>query len=423
MEKTIEKIAGSQYKISFKLSQEEQIKYENKAITALGKTKEFKGFRPGSAPAELIKKEFGEEAVKYETMWEALKDLYPKAVNTNNLDVVGEPKSDLISYNPLAFFVTVAYLPEVDITGWDKVSVTKKEVKVDESEVDKFLDDVRQSRASEAAVDRAADKGDKVLVDFEIIMDKVAIEGGTQKNYPVIVGRGQLLPTFEDNMVGMKNSEEKTFDFVFPDNYQPAFAGKKATAKLKLNQVFARTLPELNDEFAAKLGKFSSLDDLKKQLRENLELDQKAQAEQKLEREMLDTLVKAIKIPELPEILVVRETEAMIHELEHSVEHQGITWPDYLQHIKKDEASLKDEFKEAAKKRVAMALITRQLVKQFSLEVEQKVLDEELKNALAHHQHDADMVNYMQTENYKDYLRSNLTNQKVVEWLKERLVK
>ncbi|MDZ4229518.1 MAG: trigger factor [Candidatus Veblenbacteria bacterium] len=422
MEHQVAPVAGGKIQITFTLTTAEQARFELRALRAAGSLVEVKGFRAGHVPDEVVRKQVGEEQLQQDAMWEAVKEFYPELVHELALDVVGSPVLALQSVEPFVFHVTVARLPDVDLGKWDKVKVKRKAVEVAEDDVAKFITQIRESRASEAAVARPAKLGDRVEIDFEVSQGGVIIEGGKETKYPTVLGQGRLVPGFEDNLIGMSAGEEKRFEITFPKDYRADLAGKKAQVVVKLKQVFQRTLPEVTDEFARTLGKFTSAEDFKAKLRENL-LEEHTQLEdQRVEREMLEALVERAHFSELPEVLLKSEAEKMLHELKAGITERGLDWPQYLLSIKKDEAALKKEFSTPAERRVKVALIVRIFAKQEKLEADEAAVEEDIAHALSHYGNDKRAVAQLNSDDYRDYVRQTITNRLVIEWLKAKLV-
>lgn len=422
MERSIEKIPGSKFKITFTLSDEEKSKYERKAVQVLSEQVTVSGFRPGKAPDNLVRAKIGADSIERELLWQAFREQYTNLVREKELQVVGQPQLTPVSQQPFKFAVEVVKLPEVTIGNISKIRVEKKVVEVAPKDIDDLLKELQESRVSEAAVNRPAQKGDRVEMDFEVSVDKVIIDGGASKNYPVVLGAGVLVPGFEDNLVGVSPGEEKVFDMVFPPDYRKDLAGKKAQVKARVLQVFERTLPELKDEFAVSLGQFSSLAELREKLETNVREERQRREDQRLERAILEEVVKQSKFEELPEILIKGELDQMIHELSHGITEQGLEWNQYLQSIKKDEATLRQEFVPKAEERVKIALVTRALAKQEHLLPEESTIDEEVEKNIEYYGRDEHMAERLRSEDYKDHVRYSLTNRRVIEWLKKQVV-
>lgn len=235
-----------------------------------------------------------------------------------------------------------------------------------------------------------------------------------------MLGSKNFIPGFEENIVGMKKDEQKTFELEFPKEYHNAtVAGKKAEFSVTVRQVFAVTKPEVNDELAKKAGSFENLAALRKQLEENLRQEAQQVEDGKFERALLDELIKHTKFSEIPDMLIDSELTKMIHELQEEVSRQGaIKWEDYLAGIKKSEEELKKEFKPQAERRVKSALIIRTIAEQEKVEVDNKAVEEEVQATLKIYDSSPDLRARIDTPDYRDYVRGLMVNRKVIELIK-----
>ncbi len=422
MEQQIKSVDGGKIQITITLSPQEKDKFELRALRSAGSELNLKGFRPGHVPDDVLRKQIQPEVLQQETMWEAIKEFYPKIVKEQSLDVIGQPSLALQSTEPFVMHAMVAKLPEVDLGKWEKAKVKRQEIKVEAAEVEKLVEQIKDSRASEAAVTREARLGDRVEMDFEVSLGGVTLDGGKQIGYPVILGSGQLVPGFEDSLVGLSSGQEKKFELTFPSSYRPDLAGKKANVWAKINQVFERTLPELNDEFARGLGKFEGAEDFQNKLKQNLHDEKQAHEEQRLERAMLEAVVAQTKFEPIPEVLLENEAETMLHELRHGIEERKLEWSQYLASIQKDEAALKKEFSTPAERRVKVALVVRAFARQEKLEADEAAVEQEVAHTLEHYRGDQRAEAQFNNEDYRNYVKQVLTNRRVIEWLKKKLV-
>ncbi len=422
MERKLEPVAGGKLKVTFTLSAEEKQRLEERALKSLATEANFSGFRPGKVPVDLVRSRISEATLTQEMLEQAIRKYYPEVVKQEKLEVVGSPEAKFISAEPFSFSLEVAKLPEVHLGSWHKARVKRNKVKVEPHEVEAVLQDLRESRATEAAVTRAARSGDRAEIDFEVSVDRVVIDGGKGAKYPLILGKGQLIPGFEDNLVGLTPGEEKAFELTFPENYKKGLAGKRANVRAKLLQVFERTLPELTDAFANSLGKFVSLDDLKTKVNENLLEERKVQEDARLEREVIDAVLGHSKFGELPEALVTNELSRMMHEFQHELFERGVEWAQYLTSIGKTEGDLQREFRPQAEKRVKVALLIRAFAREQQLEADAMDIDQDIAETLERHRGDDRMRAQLETADYRDYVKSILTNRRVLAWLKDKLV-
>ncbi len=413
---------GSQIELVFSLSEEEYYKIKNQAAINVSQKHKIAGFREGKAPYEVIVKQLGKEVLQDEELILAVRRYYLPYLAEHNLEVVGKPEVKLVNSSPFVFTVISPLLPEVNLGQWEKIKLNHRPIKVVTGEVDKVINDLRNSRASEALVDREAKLGDLVKLDWQIAVDGVSIDGGQGKDYSVILGQGNLLPGFEDNLVGLKTGQSKEFEVTFPQNYQKHLAGKQGKVQTKIKAVYERTLPELTDEFAKLLGRFTSVSDLRAKIKANLEKEAQVAEEDRLERELFEEFLKIATITDIPKILITNETEKMIEELTHAVEQNGLEFSEYLKSLGKTKEQLKQEFKEQAIKRIKTALIIRKLSQQYNLVVDDKVVDEQIAVATQYLQDNDIRHDYFNSADYRDYVKNVLTNRLVVEWLKDKLV-
>jgi trigger factor len=422
MERNIEPVSGGKLKVTFTLSADERKRLEERALKVLAAQANLSGFRPGRVPVDVIRSRLSEAALTQEMLEQAIRQFYPEVVRQEKLDVVGSPEAKFVSPDLFSFSLEVAKLPEVTLGAWHKSKVKRKEVRVEPAEVDAVLKDLQESRAAEAAVSRAAALGDRAVIDFEVSVDRVVIDGGRGAAYPVVLGKGQLIPGFEDHLVGLTPGEEKSFELTFPESYKKGLAGKRAQITAKLVQLFERSLPDLTDAFANTVGKFVSLQDLRDKVGENMLEERKVQEDARVERELMDALLGQATFGEVPEILVANELSRMIHEFQHSLSERGVEWPQYLSSINKTEDDLKREFRPQAEKRVRVALLIRSFARAEQLEADSIAIDQDIAETLERYHGDERMRAQLQTDDYRDYIKSILTNRRVLAWLKEKLV-
>lgn len=353
-----------------------------KAASFLSEENEIEGFRKGKAPYEIVKNRFGEMAIYERAAELAIRQNYIELLKKAAADAqkkefvpIGRPEitiTKLAPGNNLEFKVKMALLPEVELPDYksiaQKVLKQKKETSVSEEEIQKTLDWVCESRAPLVTVDRAAQKGDLVEVDFEIRQGGVKIEGGESKNHPLTIGQGKFLPGFEGQIIGMKSGEEKTFTLVVPESWHDkALAGKALEFKVLLRLVQEKMVPELSDEFVKSLGDFLSVGALKNNIREGLTQEKEEKEKQRVRALLIEEISSLAKI-EVPEVLASSEFKKMIQELKSGISNMQMKWEDYLLNIKKTEEDLKKEWKGEAEKRARAALVLRAIAREETIE-------------------------------------------------------
>ncbi|MFA5358606.1 MAG: trigger factor [Patescibacteria group bacterium] len=422
-------LSKAQIEFTIEVSPEETKPYLIKAAEIISTEKSIAGFRPGKAPYDVVKKEVGEMTIYQhaadniigKTLYEVLEKELP------NTDVVGSPQINIEKMapdNPLVYKAIITLLPEVTLDDYSKIKVAKKDVKIDSKEIETILTNLQNIHAKETVKLGPLEKGDKVNVNFDVFVDGVAIEGGSSKNFPLVIGEGRFIPGFEEQIVGMSQNENKEFELRFPEDYHAKnLAGKLAKFKVEVKETFKRELPELNNDFAKTLGGYQTIEDVRKGIEHNLLHEAEEKENQKQEIEMLDELIKIAKFSELPESMIHAEAHKMIHELEHSIEHQGLKFEDYLKHLKKTEQELEKEILPEAKKRVQTALIARKVADQNKLWATDEEIDKELEEIKKVYGQSPEVADNLSSPGYRRYLATSLTNRKVIEHLKKEIIK
>ncbi|MFA4872063.1 MAG: trigger factor [Patescibacteria group bacterium] len=428
MKSEIKKLEKSQVEIIIEVAPDETKPFLEKAVGRLAQKVNFEGFRPGKAPYEMVKQKVGDMAIMEEAADEIIAKTYFNVLKENNIISVGQPKIDIEKMapdNPFVYKATVAVLPKIKIGDYQKIKIARKKIEVKPEEIDKVILDIQKMRATEKLIDREAKPEDRLEIDFDIFVDKVAIEHGRQKKYPITIGEGRFIPGFEEQLIGLKAGEIKEFELKFPDSYyQKNLAGKKAEFKVKCNAVYEVNAPELNDNFALEIShqQFKNFQELKDNIKKNLEEEQKHKEERRLEAEIFDKIIEVSDFEELPDILIHGEAHKMIQEIEHNIESQGLKFDDYLKGLNKTEEDLEKELMPEAEKRVKSSLVAKEIYQENKFEVSEEEIKQEMAEVSKHYPADANAREQFESESYKDYIRNSLGNRKVVEYLKKIII-
>lgn len=425
MKLEIRRLPKSKVELFFEVKANELEPYLNQAAKNISKKISIPGFRPGHAPRNIIEKEVGEFRLWEEAARIALPRIYVKAILDNKLEAIGQPEikiEKLAPKNPFIFRATVALLPQFSLPDYRKIKVKKRKIIIKKEQVDNLMKSLQKSRAKLVPVNRAARAGDAVEIDFKTYLNKVPVEHGESKNHPLVISEGRFVPGFEDKLIGMKVGDKKEFSIRFPKNYhQKNLAGRDVEFKVEMKKISERKLPEINDEFAKSLGKFKNLSDLKEKLEKNLYLEAEEKENSRLQEEMIEKILLKTHI-EIPEVLILGEIEKMLEELKDMVSMAGGEYDKYLQSIKKTEEELRKDFRIQAEKRVRVGLILRSIAKKEKIEVSDEEAKAEQKKTLEHYQYDRKIMEQIQSEDYKEYLKGLIRNRKVFKRLAELMV-
>jgi trigger factor len=263
-------------------------------------------------------------------------------------------------------------------------------------------------------------------INFDIFLDKVPVENGQQQKYPITIGENRFIPGFEEKLVGMKAGEIKEFELRFPqDYYEKNLAGQLAEFRVSCLAVYEITEPAIDDDFAKQIsgGKFTTAQELRDNIKKNLEEEKKVKLEGELENQLLEKIVALSKFGELPDVLLENEAHRMVHELEEEIAHQGLKFEDYLSSIKKTHDDLEKDFRPRAELRVKTSILSREIYQEQKLSVSDEEINQEIQHILSHYSDNEDAKKQVDSPYYREYLGNKLGNQKVMEFLKGKIVK
>ncbi len=424
MKVTRKELPKSQAELTVELSLEEFNPYIEKGAQKVSEQVKIEGFRSGKIPTEILKQKIGEMTILEEAANIAVRKTIDEVITNNTVkrQAVGQPQVNITKLAPgndFEYKVIVSILPEITLGKYKELNINAAEPTVSDEELDKAMLELREMRAHEVAVDRPIEDKDKVVADVNIFLKKVPIENGQHKDLTIILGKEYFVVGFDKKIIGAKKDDVLEFTLDYPkDHHQKNLAGQNVEFKVTIKEVFSRDIHEMNDEFASHFG-MKSLDELKKTFKENLLHEKKHKAESKYEAEMLEKIIKDAKFSDIPDILIDSEAKNMVSELEQSIVRQGGKFEDYLQHIKKDHNSLMLDFAPNAVKRVKSALAIRELAKVEKIDV----TDDEIKNkkeALkVQYAGNKDVLKMLDEPGYDSYLRNVLSNEKVINKLRE----
>jgi len=414
----------SQIELTVELSAAEFLPYVEKGAQKVSQEMEIEGFRPGKVPYEILKQKIGEMTILEEAARLAINKTIDEAMRQNTMDrpAVGQPSvniTKLAPNNPLEYKIVFALLPSVALGRYKDLGLKREEAKVEEAEVARVLEELRELHAKESLAERSLEAGDKVIADASLFLDKVPVENGAQKDLALIMGKNYFVPGFDDKLVGAKAGEEREFSLPYPGNHhQKNLAGKMVEFKVKIKSVYSREKPALDDKFAA-LFRLKDLAQLTGNLRENLLAEKKREADLKSEAEMLDKIVGEAKFGDLPDVLIENEVKNIMAELEQSVLRQGGKFEDYLAHLKKSKDELKLDLMPNAVKRVKSSLVIREVAIVEKISVEDKEVIDKIAELKKQYADNRDILKMLDEPGYANYLRNILANEKVLAKLKE----
>jgi len=426
MQHTLKKLEKSEVELSITVVPADYEKDLQSAAARLSERAAIHGFRPGKAPYEIVKQSLGEIKILEEALQTIVEKNYYAAVKAEKIDTIGMPEitiEKMAPGNDFVFKAKAALLPQVKLVDLSTVHVDKKEVKVEETQLNEVLNSLTKMQGKEVLKEGNATKEDKIVVAMNMKKDGVAVEGGQAPQHQVYLSEPHYIPGFAEQLVGLKKDDVKEFTLKFPEeHYQKHLAGKTIDFHIKVNEVYSIEYPEINDELAKLLGQ-PSLAALKELLQTNLLKEAENKESQRLEIEILEKVVGASNFDEIPDVLIKAEKEKMFHELKGSLEQQGITMEKYLADTKKTEEEIANDFSERATMRVKAALISRQVAKDNNIKVEKEELDKEIELIKNTYQNDPKVLEALERHDVLDTLAATVQNRKVIAFLIEKVAK
>lgn len=415
----------SEVELKVEITWDEFKPYIEKAVKKIADQVDIPGFRKGQAPFEMLAKKVGEATIHQEAAGFFVEASLGEAIKKENIDSVGQPAVNLEKLaegNPVVYSAIVPVMPEVKLGDVSSIKVEKTKIIVNDGEVEKVIDNLRKMRAKEVLADRPAKKEDKVEISFNVFLDNVPVDGGKADKYPMVIGEGQMIPGFEEHIIGMKKDEEKEFNLEFPKDYHnKQLAGKKADFKVKMLSVFDRDLPAVDEAFAKEIGDFESIDAMKDSIEKNIFEEKSQKAEGAFDSQVVEGLIAVSTFGEIPESMMNQEINQMMSELERNLAQQGLKFDDYLVHLKKDRSQLKLDFAPDAIKRIKSALSIRTLAKQEKIETSDDELKEELDKLREVYKINPQTLQQIDTPAYQEYIATIQRNKKTLQWLKDKV--
>lgn len=379
------------------------------------------GFRKGKVPQAMIEKMYGAEIFYEDAANAMLQAQYPAAVEESGVDVVSRPAIDVTQIEkgkPFIFTAEVAKRPEVTLGKYNGVTVTKIDTSVTDEEVDAEIEKQRNTNARTVTVtDRPVAEGDTAVIDFEGFVDGVAFEGGKGENHPLEIGSHSFIDTFEDQLVGKNTGDEAEVNVTFPEQYQAQeLAGKPAMFKVKINEIRAKELPELNDEFVQDISEFDTLAEYREDTKKKLEERKENAAKGTKEDEAIQKIIDKSKM-EIPEAMIDMQAENMIEEFAQRIQAQGMSFDQYMQFSGMTIDKMKEQVRPEALQRIQSSLVLEQIAKEENIVASDEDVDAELEKMAAMYGMPVENLKQYMGDSDKDSMKRDIAVKKAVEFI------
>ncbi len=384
---------------------------------------QINGFRKGKVSRKLAEKTFGEGAFYEGAINSLLGPEIDAAIAQENINLVDRPNVEVTSIDKetgVEIKVICITKPEIEISDYKGIKAAKKVNDITDADIDKQIDIIRKKNARIVSVeDRPAQMGDEVTIDFEGFFGDVAFEGGKGENHPLVLGSGQFIPGFEDQVAGHNVGDEFDVVVTFPEDYQMTdYAGKEAVFKTKLNAITFEELPEIDDELIKDATEFDSVDEYKADIRSQLESAAVKQADAAFESAVLEALIAKVDAP-IPNCMYEQRIDEIVASFERQLQQQGMSLKLYCQYTGMDEQSIRDTYRDRAEGEVKLRLALEKIAELENLEVSEEEIENGLGEIAAANNMDVATVRrFISVPEYA----ADMKVQKAVEFVKENAV-
>lgn len=424
MEAKMEKIEANVVKFEVRVEAEKFTAALNKAYNKNKKNFNIPGFRKGKVPMAMVKKHYGVEVLFEDAINTVVSETYPTLIEENKLKPIDYPKIDVVEIGEgkdLVYTAEVTLYPEIELGEYKGLDIKRKEVKVEDVEVEGQLKNMQQQNARvEVKEEGNVENGDIAVIDFKGFVDGVAFEGGEAKDYALEIGSGSFIDNFEDQLVGMATGEKKEIKVNFPENYgKEDLNGKEATFEVIVNQIKVKEMPALDDEFAKEVSEFETLDELKADITKRIEETKKASVEREFEDELVTAVIENSKM-DIPEIMVEKEIDMMVRDLENRLRQQGLSLEQYMQFTGNTEEKMRSYMKENADKKVKADLVLEAIAKAENIEATEEEIKEKANEIAKIYAPDqADKMAEMLMQTQSNMIAKDLVVSKTIKFLEE----
>lgn len=421
MKSSFEKTNTSvKFEVSFNKSDFEPAR--KKALERLARNIKVPGFRNGKAPANVVEQHVDPNELATTTLDIMVRRTIPKVYEEAKVQPISAPHVEIKKFIPgemAELTIESDIMPEVKLGDYENLKVDYHERKIADADIDDVLKRIAESFAETKVVKRAAQDGDEVIIDFTGKKDGVAFDGGTAKDFSLRLGSGQFIPGFEDGIIGHEVGEKFDIKVTFPEDYgSKELAGQLAVFEILIKQISEVVLPKADDELAKKTGAFGTLDELKADIRENLESQTKHNSEDRYKDELLAKLVEESEA-EAPKTLVADSAESMKADFRRNLTTRGLSLDDYLERNSMAMEDWEEDIRKRAEQRVISSIIVQKLADELKVKVAQGDLEHQVAEMQAVYKKDAEaskqLADPQTIENIRNRMRINLALDKLAE--------
>ena len=412
---TVEKPEKNVASFEFTVSADEFEKGVEKAYRKnVGKIN-IQGFRKGKAPRKIIERYYGAEIFYEDAVNIVLPDAYDNAVKENNIFPVDQPeidiKGEIEKGKDITFTAKVTVKPEFELGEYKGVKAQKVTSRVLKKDIEAELEKKREMNSRMVPVeDRPIEKDDVANIDFEGFCDGVPFDGGKGEGFDLTIGSGQFIPGFEEQLIGKNIGDEVDVNVTFPEEYHAEeLKGKPALFKVKINSIKVKELPELDDEFAKDVSEFDTLEDLKKDIKENLSKAGKENAAHKTEENVINAVCDATEI-DIPDAMINSQIDKMLRDFDMNMRYQGLNLEQYLKYTGMTVDKMRAQFKDDAAKNVKTSLVLEKICEAEGIDASEDEINKEYESmAESNGMKIEDIKKYVSEDDVKETIKARNT--------------
>ena len=422
----VEKLEKNMAKLTIEVSADDLEKALQSAYKKQKNRINLPGFRKGKVPRQMIEKMYGSEIFYDDAINELMPKAYAEAYDECELDIVSRPEVDVVQIEkgkPFIFTAEVAVKPEVTLGEYKGLEVDKISTRVTQKEVEEKLKEEAEKNARTVTVeDRAVQDGDEVIMDFEGFVDGETFEGGKGENYPLTIGSGSFIPGFEEQLVGAEAEKEVEVKVTFPEDYHAEeLKGKDAVFKCTVHEIKMKELPEIDDEFAAEVSEFDTLDEYKADLKAKIKEQKEAEGKRKQEDQAVEKAVENASF-EIPEAMITTNISQMTDDFARRMRSQGLTMEQYFQFTGMTAEKMEEEMRPQAIKRIETRIVLEAIAKAENIEISDEKIDEEISKMAESYKMEADKLKEFMGDAEKKQMKEDMAVQEAVTFLVEHAV-
>ena len=422
----VEKLENNMAKLTIEVPDDDLEKALQSAYMKQKNKIAMPGFRKGKVPRQMIEKMYGPEIFYDDAANTLIPKAYSEAYEECELEIVSRPEINVVQIEKgksFIFTADVATKPEVKLGEYKGLEVDKVSTRVTQKEVDAKIQEEAEKNAREVVVtDRAVADGDEVILDFEGFVDGEAFEGGKGENYPLTIGSGSFIPGFEEQLVGAEAEKEVEVKVTFPEDYHAEeLKGKEAVFKCTVHEIKAKELPEIDDEFAAEVSEFDTLEEYKADVKAKIKEQKAADGKRNQEDQAVEQAVKNAEY-EIPQPMIETQTTQMVEDFAQRIQSQGITLEQYFQFTGLTAEKMMEDMRPQAIKRIETRLVLEAVAKAENIEITDEKIDEELAKMAESYNMEVEKLKEFMGENEKKQMKEDLAVQEAVTFLVENAV-